>query len=75
MKVRAKIVVDDEWEADSLELARAEAQELAYDISTLNQVNAEVVSVEEASLSRGTCTDCKAQDGPCWCGDTLGCTC
>lgn len=28
-------------------------------------------------LSGGTCTDCKAQpDGaPCWCGDTLGCTC
>lgn len=26
-------------------------------------------------VSRGTCTDCKAQDGPCHCGDTLGCTC
>lgn len=30
---------------------------------------------EDPKLSKGTCTDCKAQDGPCWCGDTLGCTC
>lgn len=26
-------------------------------------------------LSKGTCTDCKKQDGPCWCGNTLGCSC
>lgn len=28
-----------------------------------------------ATQGRGTCTDCKKQDGPCWCGDTLGCSC
>jgi hypothetical protein len=46
-RFKAKLVVDDEWDAHSLEAAQAEARELAHDIRVEHGVNVEVVSVEE----------------------------
>lgn len=35
------------------------------------------ISIAVGLRPRGTCTDCRAQEPgkPCWCGDSLGCTC
>jgi hypothetical protein len=47
IQVRAKLTVEDNWEADDLAVAKADAQQLAEDIRREHLVNVDVISVEE----------------------------